>query len=306
MKIIRGLEQLHSAQGCAVTMGTFDGVHRGHARIVETLIAAARERQLKTVLITFDPHPRQVLLGPENVQLLTTLDEKLELLKQFELDCVAVVNFDQKLAELPYQQFLEDVLLKQLNMRVLVVGYDHGFGKGRQGTYENLKAFSQKDGFELYRVDPLTEGTYIIKSSTIRRLLAQGEVQKAAELLGHRYLLKGEVVKGRLLGKKLGFPTANLKVLGQGKLIPKDGVYAVDVALAGKTYKGMLNIGFRPTVNHTVSRSVEVHIHEFSGNIYGEQLTVYFKKRLRDEQKFDSLEKLKEQLTIDKQQSLKI
>ena len=306
MKILKGLEQLHSSEPCAVTLGTFDGVHRGHHLLIERLIAEAEKRALKPVLLTFDPPPRQFFAGPEQVKLLTTLDEKLELLQQFALACVGVIEFNQKLTQMTYQAFVREILLKKLNMRLLLIGYDHGFGKGRQGTFENLKPLSAELNFELLKVEPLVLGEHIVKSSTIRTLLLNGQVKQANELLGHLYELKGEVVKGRLLGKKLEFPTANLYIKDSVKLLPKDGVYAVDVKVEKQMFRGMLNIGFRPTVNHSTQRTVEVHIHDFNRDIYGQQITVYFKERLRDEKKFKNLEELKKQLLIDKEQSLKI
>jgi len=306
MKIIKGLDQLQSAEPCAVTMGTFDGVHKGHHLLIERLISESKSRGLKSVLVTFDPHPRQFFAGPDKVKLLTTLQEKLELLQKFTLDCLAVVEFNQQLAQITYQDFLQEILLKKLKMRLLLIGYDHGFGKGRQGTFENLKPLAPKLNFDLLKVEPLVLGEHIVKSSTIRELLLQGQLEKANKLLGHPYQLKGEVVKGRLLGKKLEFPTANLYISDSAKLLPKDGVYAVDVKVDDKFYRGMLNIGFRPTVNHSTQRTVEVHILDFTRDIYGQQITVYFKKRLRDEKRFKNLEELKEQLTKDKEQSLKI
>ncbi len=306
MKIFKGLRELHSDAPCAVTVGTFDGIHRGHRLIIEKLIKVARDRHLQTTLLTFDPHPRQVLLGPDKVKLLTTTDEKLLLLQQFPLNCVGVLKFDQRFAQLSYQEFVREILIERLKMKVLVIGYDHGFGKGREGTYENLQKLSAEWGFELYRVNPLVEGQQIIKSSHIRDLLARGNIEEANHLLGHRYFLSGKVIKGRLLGKEIDFPTANLQVTDSAKLIPADGVYAVDVNVDGREFKGMMNIGFRPTLNHSTERSIEVHIHHFDRDIYGQVITVYFKKRLRDEIKFPNLEALIEQLKIDKEQSLEI
>ncbi len=306
MKVIKGRAQLKSTEACAVTMGTFDGVHKGHHLLINRLITEARQRGLKSILLTFDPHPRQFFGGKNSVKLLTTLEEKLELLEAFDLDCVGVLEFDETLARMTYRQFVRDILLNRLNMRVLVIGYDHGFGKGREGTYQNLQELSRQWQFDLLKVEPLISGEHIVKSSTIRQLLSEGDVGKAAELLGHLYELKGEVVKGRLLGKKLEFPTANLYIKDSAKLLPKDGVYAVDVKVDGHLYRGMLNIGYRPTVNHTTQKTVEVHIFDFNQDIYGKEVTVYFKQRLRDEKKFGNLQELKQQLEKDKEQSLKI
>ncbi len=306
MKIFRGIQELQSEKPCAVTVGTFDGIHRGHRLIIEKLIKVARDRDLHSALLTFDPHPRQVLLGADKVRLLTTTDEKLQLLRQFPLNCVGVLKFDRQFAALSYRQFVRDILLERLKMRVLLIGYDHGFGKGRQGTFENLQSLSKEWGFELYRVNPLTEDHEIIKSSHIRQLLQQGDIEEANRLLGHRYFLSGKVIKGRLLGKEIDFPTANLQVTDSAKLIPADGVYAVDVEVKGERFKGMMNIGYRPTLNHSTQKSIEVHIHHFDRDIYGQIITVFFKKRLRDEIKFPNLKALIEQLKMDREESLKI
>ena len=306
MKIFRGLQELSSDAPCAVTIGTFDGIHRGHRLIIEKLIKVARDRDLQTALLTFDPHPRQVLLGPDKVKLLTTTEEKLQLLRQFPLHYVGVLEFNRQFAQLPYRQFVRDILIERLQMKVLVIGYDHRFGKDRQGSYENLLKLSKEWGFELYRVNPLAEGEQVIKSSHIRELLLKGDVQEANHLLGHRYFLSGKVIKGRLLGKEIDFPTANLQVTHSAKLIPADGVYAVDVEVEGRFFKGMMNIGYRPTLNHSTEKSIEVHIHHFDRDIYGQIITVYFKERLRDEIKFPNLKALIEQLKQDRERSLKI
>jgi riboflavin kinase/FMN adenylyltransferase len=306
MKIIKGIDELHSEAPCAVTLGTFDGVHRGHRSIIEKLIAVARERQLQTTLLTFDPHPRQVLLGPDRVKLLTTTEEKLRLLQKFDLHCIAVLDFTRSFAEIPYRRFVREILLERLNMKALVIGYDHNFGKNGEGNYENLKKLSEEWGFELFQVKPFSDEGQVIKSSHIRELLLKGKVEEARHLLGHPYTLSGKVVKGRLLGKEIDFPTANLQVTHPAKLVPGDGVYAVDVEVNGRMYKGMMNIGYRPTLNHSTAKSIEVHIHDFNQDIYGEIITVVFKKRLRDEIKFPNLEALIEQLKKDREQSLKI
>ncbi len=306
MKIIRGLAQIQQKEKCVVTLGTFDGVHQGHHMLIKRLIKEAQKRQLSSILITFEPPPRLFFAGADKVKLLTTLDEKLELLKPFALDCVAVLEFNKTLAEMSYQNFVKEVLIDKFDMRLLLIGYDHSFGKDRQGTFENLKALSKQFHFELLKEEPLVFGEHIVKSSTIRNLLQEGRIEQANLLLGHPYELKGVVVKGRLLGKKLEFPTANLYIKNSAKLLPKDGVYAVDVKVDSNIYRGMLNIGFRPTVNHSTQRTVEVHIIDFDENIYDQEITVYFKKRLRDEKKFKNLDELKKQLLKDKEQSLKI
>jgi len=307
MKIIRGLEQISGIRPCSVTIGTFDGVHLGHQEIIRRLREVAAEKGLCTTLITFYPHPRLIVHGGQQpVKLLTSQEEKLELLETTGLDQVLIIPFDESFSELEYNDFVRDILIKRLNAEAVVVGYDHSFGKDRQGNFANLQRLSTKFGFYAEKVDAFEVDNERIGSSRIREMIQQGKVDLAAHLLGRLYELRGTVVYGAARGRTLHFPTANLKLDYENKLIPENGVYAVDVVHINNTYKGMLNIGYKPTFETGHAFTIEVHILGFEQNIYDEQLIIKFKKRLRSEKKFDTKEALVAQLEIDKQLSLNL
>ena len=308
MEIITGLEHLKSDKGCAVTIGTFDGLHLGHKKIIEKLNSIAREKNLCSTLVTFDPHPKIVLKQRDNfhITILTTLDEKKKLLVDSGISRLVVIGFNREFAAQSYEQFVKNILLDKIGARAIVVGYDHAFGKNREGNYDNLKLLSMKYRFELQKVDPIKINGKIVSSSLIRKAIDEGDVELAKKFLGRYYSFSGKVVPGDSRGKQLHFPTANIYNSNQNKQIPANGVYAVDVDYKDLIYKGMLNIGNRPTFGLKGDYTIEVHIHNFDKEIYNENLTVFFKKRLRNEIKFDSVEALITQLEIDKQNSLKL
>ena len=307
MEVLRGLDTAIRKKPCAVTIGTFDGLHSGHMKILERLKAVAAERDLCTMLITFYPHPRFIVQGGAHpVKLLTSQKEKLALLEKAGLDRVLIIPFDESFSQLEYDVFVKDILIKNLDMKALVVGYDHAFGKNRSGHFENLQQLSRVYGFYIEKVAPFELNGERLGSSLIRELVRIGQVDKAAAFLGRLYHLSGTVVKGVARGRTLHFPTANLKLDYENKLLPENGVYAVDVQYEKKLYKGMLNIGFKPTFETGHAFTIEVHILNFTKDIYNEQLTVFFKKRLRSEKRFTSKEALIAQLEIDKQQSLQL
>ncbi len=307
MKVLRGLDHITKTRPCSATIGTFDGVHLGHQKIISRLRDVARENDLCTTLITFYPHPRLIVRGGiKPVKLLTSQSEKLELLEPTGLDQVLIIPFDESFSNMDYQAFLKEILIEKLNVKALVIGYDHAFGKNREGNYENLKALGKEFGFSLEKVGPLESNGELIGSSAIREMIRYGDVDRAAQFLGRPYSVCGTVVHGAARGRLLHFPTANLHLEYENKLIPENGVYAVDVLLENKTYKGMLNIGFKPTFETGQAFTIEVHILDFNLEIYGKQLKILFKKRLRSEKKFDSKEALVAQLEIDKLESLKL
>ncbi len=305
MKIVHGFDEKLGADR-VVTIGTFDGVHTGHLKILETLRAeAARHRAVSTVL-TFEPHPRVVLARSgkaPGVRLLTTFDEKMALLAAQKVDDVVVIRFDEAFSQLSYKAFFEKYIVSRMRLKCLVVGHDHAFGRDRRGNHDAIEALSRTEHFDVRRVDAFHREGVTVSSSKIRRLLAGGDVAGAVPLLGYVYSLSGTVVPGDARGRLLNFPTANVRPDSPDKLIPREGVYAVDVLHRGRTFKGMMNIGYRPTFNKNAF-ALEVHILEFSETIYGDTLTIRFKKRLRDEKKFASKEALIEQLNIDRKQSL--
>lgn len=282
-----------------VTIGTFDGVHRGHRKVIAQLLENARKIDGESVILTFFPHPRMVLFPNTEQLLLNTEEEKIKLIAGLGVDHLVIHPFTREFSMLSSTQFIQTILVDALHTKRLVIGYDHHFGKDREGSFENLKVSGPAYGFDVEEI-PAQETDHIKVSSTrIRNALTAGEVDVANNLLGYRYKLTGTVVKGQQLGRKLGYPTANIVSNENFKLIPANGVYAVFVNSAGKRYGGMMNIGVRPTVDGT-HRTSEVNIFDFNADIYGEQLEVEFVKWVRGEQKFNGLDQLIEQLAADK------
>ncbi len=293
------------AKNPVVTIGTFDGVHLGHRKVIEQLNEIAKATNGESVLFTFYPHPRLVVSkNPSNLRLLTTLDEKKDVLTQTGIDNLVVYPFTKEVASLEYEDFVKKILIEKLNIKTLVVGHDHRFGKDRKGTFENIVELSKKYGFDVIRIDAFLVGEVDVSSTKIRNAFQAGKIEVANKYLGYRYSLTGEVTEGNRIGRSIHFPTANVVASDPNKLIPLEGVYAVMVEQNGNRYKGMLNIGNRPTVNRNADhRTIEVHIFDFNKDIYKQQITIEFVKRIRDEKKFDSLEALKVQLNLDKETS---
>lgn len=291
-----------------VTIGTFDGLHLGHQKVLARLIDFAESHGGESVVFTFYPHPRLVTAPHEtNLRLLTTLEEKKELFARSGIDHLIVFPFTKEFSQLTYSEFVEQILVKKMHTHCLVVGYDHRFGKNREGGFEYLQNCADKFGFEIEKLEVLLVDEAHVSSTRIREALEKGDVALANKFLGYRFTLHGTVVEGQRVGRKLGFPTANIEASDPHKLIPGYGVYAVEVLLSGNKYKGMLNIGIRPTFNKNAdNRSIEVHIFNFSGDIYNKEITLVFAGKIRDEQKFSSLEALTEQLKNDKITALKI
>lgn len=307
MQIHYGLDNFE-AKRPVVTIGTFDGVHLGHREVIAELKRIAHNTGGESVVFTFFPHPRMVVTPNEDIiRLLTTQEEKCLLLDELLLDHMVIYPFTREFASLSYTEFVKNILVDQMHICKLVTGYDHKFGHDRQGDFHALKILGDFHGFEVEQLDPLLVENVAVSSTKIRQALETGDVQKASHYLGYPYLLKGKVVEGRRLGREIGFPTANILPDDQHKLIPTDGVYAVLVNVGGVPYKGMLNVGSRPTVNTNVDhRSIEVHIFDFSADIYQCDISVSFVERIRDEVKFGSLDQLKEQLALDKTRTLSI
>lgn len=306
MEVIRGLENLVESRPSAVTIGAYDGLHLGHKKIIDTLLEKSSEFDAISTVLSFEPHPKLYLANKNNIknaELLHTPAEKLLLLEQFGVERIVILEFDQNIANYDYIAFVKEILLQKLNMKYLVIGHDHAFGKGREGNHSNLSKLARKEGFGLTRVTPHSREDEVINSTMIRNYLKIGKVRVASLFLGYRYSISGKVVHGDGRGKTLSFPTANIQPDNKHKIIPMNGVYAVDVVVLNQRYKAMMNIGFRPTFN-TRSHAMEVNIFGMNKDIYGETITVYFKKRLRKEQKFSSEEELISQLKKDKEKSL--
>ncbi len=307
MKLHTNLDHF-KAHKPVVTIGTFDGVHLGHQKVILRLHEFARQHDGETVIFTFHTHPRLVTSPDENnLRLLTTLNEKINLFERYGIDHLIIYTFDKNFSELSYSEFVEKILVEKIGTHCLVVGYDHKFGKNREGGFDYLKNCAKKFKFEIERLDALLVDDDSVSSTKIRNALQNGEIEKANHYLGYMFTLHGTVVEGRKLGRKLGFPTANIEASDKFKIIPGYGVYAVKVELNGFDYNGMLNIGTRPTFNNNAdNRSIEVNIFDFEGDIYNKEITLRFAGKIRDEQKFESVEMLVNQLAKDKIRAMSI
>jgi len=306
MIVHRGLDDLHPLPNAVVTSGTFDGVHRGHQTILARLTEVASVSNGESVLITYWPHPRTVVSNDsQDLKLLTTLDEKIELLDKAGVNHLIVIPFTRSFSQLSSEEFIRQILIAQIGTRKLVIGYDHRFGRDREGGFDYIKAHQDEYGFEVEEIPRQDIEAVGVSSSKIRTALTAGNIRTANRFLGRYYSLTGTIVKGRQLGRTIGFPTANMQVDDPGKLVPANGVYAVDVLYKDQRYGGMLNIGFRPTVDAaTVAGSnltIETYIFDFDRDIYGEHLTLRFREFLRPEQKFEGLPALVSQLKQDEE-----
>ena len=301
MKVHRDLNNFN-AHNPVLTIGTFDGVHLGHGKIISRLHDLAASIDGESVIFTFDPHPRKVVSPSEtNLRLLTTLDEKIALFEEAGIDHLIVYPFTPEFAKLTYEEFVEQILVGQIHVKSLVVGYDHKFGKGRQGDFDLLKSCADRLDFQIEKLDVLLVNESNVSSTKIREAIQVGDFETANAYLGYPFTIHGMVVEGQRLGRTIGYPTANIDAMDPDKIIPGYGVYAVRVTVRNQAYTGMLNIGSRPTVNHNADhRTVEVNLFDFSDDIYGEPVEVVFYHKLREEQKFASLDALKEQLAQDR------
>ena len=299
MKVYHSIEDFPSEINTIITIGTFDGVHKGHKQVIKKLNNIAKKQGFESVVLTLYPHPRHVLYpDDQQLKLLNTIDEKIEELKKSGLQHFVVHEFTKEFSRTKSVNFIRDLLVNKLKMKHMVVGYNHHFGRNREGSYNDLKELAELYNFELEKIPPQNEGDVTISSTKVRELLLAGDVEKSATYLGYSYPINGKVVKGNARGRTIGFPTANILVENKWKLIPADGVYAVKVKLGGKQFYGMLNMGKRPTLSDNEHR-IEVHIFDFSADIYGADIKVEFVKRIREEKQFDNLEFLKKQLQID-------
>lgn len=299
MKIYEGLSDIPIIPNPVVTSGTFDGVHLGHQKILKRIREIARDIQGETVLITFWPHPRLVLYPEEhNLRLLSTFEEKTKLLRYFGIDHLITIPFTKEFSLLSSKEFIEKVLVEKIKTQKLVIGYDHRFGKNREGSFEYLQNHHSEFGFDLEEISRQDVDEIGVSSTKIRTALETGNINTATLCLGRPYELNGLVIKGQQIGRSIGFPTANIHIPNDYKLIPKDGVYAVEAVVNGSLFKAMLNIGNRPTVGGT-KKTVEAHLFDFMGDLYDKQITIYFKEFLREERKFDNLDELKNQLALD-------
>ncbi|MBW8685089.1 bifunctional riboflavin kinase/FAD synthetase [Chitinophaga rhizophila] len=307
MRIHRDLTHLPALRRAVITIGTFDGVHSGHRYIIQQLQETAAACDGETVIITFDPHPREVLQpGGAPVKLLTTLDEKIELLSRQGIDHVVIVPFTREFSELSAREYLEDFLIEKFNPHTIIIGYDHRFGHNREGGLELLEAEQNQYGFQLVEIPQQVVHDLAVSSTKIRKSLNEGNIELANELLGYPYFIEGKVVHGDKMGRKLGYPTANMELPDPRKLIPVEGIYAIKVHLDKQPpLNGVMSIGTRPTFNGTDLR-VEAHIFDFSQEIYDKLLRVELISYIRANQKFDNIDALIAQMDKDSLQARKV
>lgn len=301
MNIFYNISDFKSTKKTIVTIGTFDGVHLGHQKIINRLLELKKQNGGEIVLFTFEPHPRKVLFPEQrDLKLITTSEEKCELLEKFNVDNVLVYPFSTSFSQMPARDYIFEILVKGLKTGTLVIGYDHRFGSNREGNLNMLKELEKLGIFEVEEISAQEIDQLNVSSTRIRKAIDEGDIETANKFLGYNFFVSGIVVKGKQLGRTIGYPTANIFVADSNKLIPKIGVYSVYAIYKGKKYKGMLNVGINPTTDTDNKIKVEVNIFDFDKEIYGENLKVEFVKRIRDEKKFANLDELKDAIANDK------
>lgn len=306
MIVARGIEELTREKNSVATVGTFDGVHRAHQEIVREVVHRAKMREGRSVVVTFEPHPREVVgENTEPIHLLTTMDERIELLAALNVDLLFIIAFTKEFSQQTSREFFYQYLVNGTGVSEVVVGYDHKFGTKRQGSTEALIRMGEEFDFSVFAFHPYSLKGEIVSSTLVRRALMNGEVTRAQEFLGREYSLRGTVVAGDGRGRTIGYPTANIEPESRKKLIPANGVYLVGVHIAERQLFGMMNIGVRPTVTEGTRHVMEVHVFDFTGDAYGQQVKISFLRKLRDEQQFASLQELIAQLGNDENVSRK-
>jgi len=299
LKIFHSINEFHSDKKTIVTIGTFDGVHLGHAAILKKLTQNTQNETFESTVLTFFPHPRMVLQGKSDLKLLNTINEKIELLEKIGINNLIIHPFDEKFAELNAEAFVSTILVDHLRVQKIIIGYDHRFGKNRTANIDDLISFGAQYGFEVEQISAQEIDEISISSTKIRTALEEGDIQLANEYLGYSYFLSGTVVKGKQLGRTIGFPTANIALEEDYKLVPQNGVYVVQAEIDSKSIYGMMNIGFNPTV-HGKQKTIEVHFFDFETDIYNRKIQVAILQRIRSEKKFESIELLTKQLEEDR------
>lgn len=298
MKIFHSLNEFHSDKKTILTLGTFDGVHIGHAAILKKLTQNTNNGKFESTVLTFFPHPRMVLQGKSELKLLNTINEKIELLEKIGIENLIIHPFDESFAQLSAEEFVKSVLIDQLHVQKIIIGYDHRFGKNRTANIDDLMVFGKQYGFEVEQISAQEINAISISSTKIRTALEEGDVLLANEYLGYSYFLSGTVVRGRQLGRTIRFPTANIKLEEEYKLVPKNGAYVVCAEIKGAQVFGMMNIGFNPTVGGK-TKTIEVHFFDFNTDIYDNHIKIAFLQRIRSEKKFESVALLINQLKED-------
>ncbi len=305
METVQSIAKYDKVHSTVITIGTFDGVHIGHRQILKKLITSAKSGNLKSTVLTFFPHPRMVLQKDSDIKLLNTIDEKIRILETLDLDYLIIHPFTREFSRLSATEFVRDILVNSLKTKKIIIGYDHRFGRNRDANITDLIAFGNTLDFEVEEIPAQEVDDVSVSSTKIRKALENGQIEIANKYLGYSYMLTGKVKKGKGLGRQIQFPTANLHIEESYKLIPKNGVYVVQSKIDGTVVSGMMNIGYNPTVSGE-ERSIEVHFFDFAGDLYDRKLQIDILARIRDENKFGSVEALKNQLIKDKDTSIAI
>ena len=305
MKIYRSINEYNEDKRSVVTIGTFDGLHHGHQKILKRLINSSKNKNLSSVVLTFFPHPRIILNKYNDIKMIDTLDEKILHINKIGIDSLIIHPFDKNFSLLSANQFIKDYLVEKLKMKHIIIGYDHRFGKGREASVTDLKNYASDYDFTVEEIQAQEIEKIAISSTKVRNSINNGDLKTTEKYLGRYFNLTGKVIKGDGLGKKIMYPTANIFIKEKYKTIPKDGVYLIKTFIKNKLYNGMMNIGHRPTIGAN-EKSLEVHLFNFNKDIYGEQISVDIISKIRDEKKFSSIEALKDQLVKDENHCLKL
>ncbi|WPR73204.1 bifunctional riboflavin kinase/FAD synthetase [Flavobacterium sp. NG2] len=300
MNIFHSIEDFSSSKKTILTLGTFDGVHIGHKKILDKLIQNTQNKEYESLVLTFFPHPRMVLQDKSEIKLLNTIPEKIELLESIGIENLVIHPFDESFSRLTAEEFVEKILVNQFHIHKIIIGYDHRFGRNRTANIDDLIGFGQKYGFEVEQISVQELNAISVSSTKVRKAIVEGNIGLANSYLGYEYFLTGTVVEGKRLGRTIGFPTANLDIKEEYKLIPSNGVYVVKSSINGETVFGIMNIGVNPTVG-TNPVSIEVYFLDFDGDLYSQELKISILHYIREEQKFDSIDILKNQIQKDKE-----
>ena len=303
MKIFHSINYFRSTKKTIITLGTFDGVHIGHKKILEKVLQNTGDGQYESLVLTFFPHPRMILKEDSDMKLLNTIDEKIDLLDKIGIQNLVIHPFDEKFSRLTAEEFVKTILVDRFQVQKIIIGYDHRFGRNRTANINDLIAFGEQYDFEVEQISVQEINEISVSSTKIRNALLEGNMTLANDYLGYNYFLTGEVVKGKQLGRTINFPTANLKIQENYKLIPQNGVYIVKSVINEQTVFGMMNIGFNPTVNGQ-NQTIEIHYFDFDADLYHQKIRVSILQRIRSEQKFESVDLLKAQLETDKQMAI--
>jgi riboflavin kinase/FMN adenylyltransferase len=303
LKIFHSINDFSSTKKTILTLGTFDGVHIGHKKILKKLTQNTENQKYESLVLTFFPHPRMVLQEHSDIKLLNTIDEKIDLLEKIGIENLVIHPFDEAFSRLTAEEFVSNILVDRFHIQKIVIGHDHRFGRNRTANIDDLIAYGKEYGFEVEQISVQEINDISVSSTKIRNALLEGDMALANDYLGYNYFLTGSIIQGKQLGRTIGFPTANLKIEENYKLIPQNGVYIVKSIIDGQSVFGMMNIGFNPTVNGQ-KQSIEIHYFDFNADLYNQKISVSILQRIRSEQKFESVDLLKEQLEKDKKTAL--